>query len=83
MNPINHNQPALTIQVPHLTPRARADVVFVHPNSRKCPPVLLSQLIHNTSENRLLIQQLKNQLDATLRKDDVLTNVLRGYHIEM
>ena len=83
MNSINHNQPALTIQIPHLTPRPQADFVFVHANSRKCPPVLLSQLIHNTSENRLLIQQLKNQLDAALRKDDVLTNVLRGYHIEM
>ena len=69
--------------IPDFTPRTQADFVFVHSESRKCPPVLLSQLIHNISENRLLIQQLKNQLDAALRKDDVLTNVLRGYHIEM
>ena len=83
MNSINHNQPAADIQISHLTPRTEANLVFVQADSRKCPPVLLSQLIHNTCENRLLIQQLKNQLDAALRKDDVLTNVLRGYHIEM
>ena len=49
----------------------------------KCPPALLSQLIHNTTETRLLIQQLKKQLDAALKRDEMLTNVLRGYHIEM
>jgi hypothetical protein len=69
MNSINHNQPGLTIQIPHLTPRAQASVVFVHPDSRRCPPALLLQLIHNTTQTRLLIQQLKNQLDAALKRD--------------
>ena len=83
MNSIDHNQSASTIQIQHMTSQPHAELVFMHAKSSKCPPVLLSQLIHNTSENRLLIQQLKNQLDAALRKDDVLTKVLRGYHIEM
>ena len=84
MNLINPNTPELTIQIPHLTPRAQANFVSVHPDSRKCPPaLLLSQLIHNTNQTRLLIQQLKNQLAAAIKRDNVLTNVLRGYHIEM
>ena len=80
MNPINHNQAASTILIPQTS---RGEIVFVHPNSRQCPPVLLTQLINNISETRLLIQQLKTQLDAALKRDEILTNVLRGYHIEM
>ena len=83
MNPINFNHPGLTIQIPHSTPRAQAEFVYVHPESRKCPPALLTQLINNTTETRLLIQQLKKQLDAAIKRDEMLTNVLRGYHIEM
>ena len=83
MNLINQNQPAWTMQITPATPQAQADVVFMHPDSRKCPPALLSQLIHNISQTRINIQHLKNQLDVAIKRDEVLTNVLRGYHIEM
>ena len=74
-NSSNTTPARLTIQ--------QADFVYVHPESRKCPPALLSQLINNTTKTRLLIQQLKKQLDAALKRDEMLTNVLRGYHIEL
>lgn len=83
MNLINQNQPAWTMQITTATPQAHADVVFMHPDSRKCPPALLSQLIHNISQTRIDIQHLKIQLDAAIKRDEDLTNVLRGYHIEM
>ena len=83
MNLINQNQPAWTMQITPATPQAQADVVFMHPDSRKCPPALLSQLIHNISQTRIDIQHLKIQLDAAMKRDEDLTNVLRGYHIEM
>ena len=82
MNLINQNQPVWTMQITQATPQAQADVVFMHPDSRKCPPALLSQLIHNISQTRIDIQHLKIQLDAAMKRDEDLTNVLRGYHIE-
>jgi hypothetical protein len=87
MNLINQNQPAWTMQITPATPQAQADVVFMHPDSRKCPPALLShtkkKLIHDISQTRINIQHLKIQLDAAMKRDEVLTNVLKGYHIEM